>query len=385
MIKILELHNFKSIKKKKFELRNLNVLLGLNGQGKSSFIQSLLLLRQSSDCLSDGYLRLNGSEVSLGTIKDVLYQFTKNDLFIQFSFIDNNSYSMYFKYEADSDVFTQDNEQTVASTNYLGKNNEESLFSKGFQYLEANRIEPKTIHNKSSHSIVNKNNIGKNGEYTVHYLDSRGGENIEFENCAHKNTNTFLIQNEFGQETKKDISLKSQVNLWLGEISPGVNIKTTSISGDQVKLEYEFNQPNLGKTNAFTPVNVGFGISYGLHVITALLAAKKGQLLIIENPESHIHPRGQAELGKLIALVAQNDIQIVIETHSDHIINGIRVGVKEMPNLKDKTILFYFEKELSQNEQFSKITDIFIDENGTLSKYRDNLLEEWSNQLLKLL
>jgi len=150
-------------------------------------------------------------------------------------------------------------------------------------------------------------------------------------------------------------------------------------------LEYVFNQPTFGNTNRYKPENVGFGISYALHVVTALLTARPGQLIIIENPESHIHPRGQAELGKLIALVAQNDVQLIIETHSDHIVNGIRVAIKEKPELKDKSILFYFEKIVTENEQYSQITNIEVDGKGELSEYPKNLLEEWSNQLLKLL
>ena len=136
---------------------------------------------------------------------------------------------------------------------------------------------------------------------------------------------------------------------------------------------------------AFKPENVGFGISYSLHVVVALLKAKPGDLLIIENPESHIHPRGQAELGKLIALVAQNDIQVIIETHSDHILNGIRVGIKEHNVLTDRTALFYFEKVVTESEQYSQISNIGVDKNGELSNYPPNLLAEWSNQLLKLL
>jgi predicted ATPase len=120
-------------------------------------------------------------------------------------------------------------------------------------------------------------------------------------------------------------------------------------------------------------------------VVTALLASRPGELIIIENPESHIHPRGQAELGKLIALTAQNDVQLIIETHSDHIINGIRVAIKENPQLKNDTLLFYFDKIVTGTEQYAKITDIEIDENGTLSDYPENLLDEWSNQLSQLI
>jgi predicted ATPase len=154
---------------------------------------------------------------------------------------------------------------------------------------------------------------------------------------------------------------------------------------ENVQLEYEFVQPNFGTTNRFKPVNVGFGISYVLPVVVALLSAKPGDLLIIENPESHIHPRGQAELGKLVALAAKNGVQIVVETHSDHFVNGIRVAVKEGTIDRSEAILFYFEKTVAENEQFSKITDIEIDQNGELSEYPENMMDEWSNQLFKLL
>jgi predicted ATPase len=87
----------------------------------------------------------------------------------------------------------------------------------------------------------------------------------------------------------------------------------------------------------------------------------------------------------LIAKVAMNDVQIIIETHSDHIINGIRVAIKEQQLNKDKVVLFYFEKIITNNEQYSKVTKIELDKNGTLSEYPENLLDEWSNQMSKLI
>ena len=117
----------------------------------------------------------------------------------------------------------------------------------------------------------------------------------------------------------------------------------------------------------------------------SLLSAKQGELIIIENPESHIHPRGQAELGKLIALTAMNDVQIIVETHSDHVLNGIRVAVREKELSEHKVVLFYFDKVVEPSEQYSKVTNIEIDKHGELSDYPKNMLEEWSNQILKLI
>ncbi len=385
MIQSLELKNFKSIKKKEFKLRNLNVLLGLNGQGKSSFIQSLLVLRQS-DKLDQGELKLNGGEnglANIGTTKDALYQYSKAEgLTIKIQFQDTTAYKMEFDYKIDADVFIQKLEKNLYGESKHKLNRVQSLFDKNFQYLNAQRVEPKSLNVTSYSNVVDGNSIGKYGQYTAHYIELRGNENVLFDNLLHEKSKTF---DEVRNREVINRTLINQINLWLGEISPGVNVRTTKISSDFVLLEYVFQQPNFGNTNRYRPENVGFGISYALHVVTALLSAKPGQLIIIENPESHIHPRGQAELGKLISLLAQNDVQIIIETHSDHILNGIRVGIKEKPELKDRTIIFYFMKVVTESEQFSKITDIQIDKNGTLSVFPKNLLDEWSNQLSKLI
>ena len=382
MIRSLEIKNFKSIKSKYFPLRNLNVVMGMNGQGKSSFIQALLLLRQS-DKLSAGILKLNSGDnglVNMGTTRDARYQYSKEDenLSIALQFQGTDPYCMEFDYEIGTDIFKQKNR----ISEYIIQHQEEALFSNKFQYLNAQRIKPKATNSGSYSSVMDANDLGKYGQYTAHYIELRGNEPIAFNNVLHPDSKTI---DEFTGNEIINNSLINQINLWLGEISPGVNVKTTKVTSDLILLEYAFTQPNFGNTNYFKPENVGFGISYALHVVTALLKAQPGDLVIIENPESHIHPRGQAELGKLITLVALNDVQIIVETHSDHIVNGIRVGVKENPVLKDKTILFYFEKVVKESEQYSEITNIEIDHRGELSEYPKNLLEEWSNQLLKLL
>lgn len=386
MIQSIEIRNFKSIKSKFFPLRNLNVVLGMNGQGKSSFIQTLLLLRQSEK-LSEGILKLNGGDnglVNIGTTKDARYQYSKENENVSFAlqFEETEPYLMEFLYEIDADVLKQNIFLADHFENYVEQHKAQPLFTNKFQYLNAQRIEPKATNAGSYSNVVEANDLGKYGQYTAHYIELRGNEEVVFENTIHQGSKTFdeITGKEFVNRT-----LINQINLWLGEISPGVNVRTTKVTSELILLEYVFKQPNFGSTNRFKPENVGFGISYALHVVTALLKAKPGDLLIIENPESHIHPRGQAELGKLITLVAQNDVQIVIETHSDHVLNGIRVGVKENPVLTEKIVLFYFEKVVTESEQYSKITNIEIDNNGELSAYPKTLLAEWSNQLLKLL
>lgn len=383
MINSVEIRNFKSIKQKLFPLRNLNILLGLNGMGKSSFIQSLLTLKQSSE-LRTGYLKLNTNYyIKLGNTKDVLYQYSKQEnLSFDLQFSNSASLNLSFDYEMEADYFKAKYQDINAyASNIQAISQNESLFTDNFQYLSANRAEPTSITPKNYSNVVVHKNIGNHGEHTAHYIEVYNGEDIVFDNLLHKDS--VVKDRIIGDFVNK--TLINQVNLWMGEISPNVNIRTTSISSDHVLLEYVFKQPNFGNTNRYKPENVGFGITYGLPVVVALLAARPGELLIIENPESHIHPRGQAELGKLIARAAMNDVQIIVETHSDHILNGIRVAVKENDISNDRVHAFYFEKVVEPSEQYSKITNITIDRNGELSEYPKHMLDEWSNQLFKLM
>jgi len=383
MIKSIEIKNFKSIKQKFFPLRNLNILLGLNGMGKSSFIQTLLALKQSRNLIR-GRLDLNSNYfVNLGSTKDVLYQYSKRqDLAFDVKFLSGNELNLQFKYEPEADYFIS----KIANANAHGELDrkifEETLFSENFQYLNANRMEPTSVNPKNFSSVVNSKNIGNHGEFTAHFIEVFNGDDVQFDNLIHKDS----ISKD--SVTGKEIinkTLINQINLWMGEISPNVNVRTTSISSDYVLLEFVYKQPNFGNTNRYKPENVGFGISYGLPVVVSLLAARAGELIIIENPESHIHPRGQAELGKLIAKVAMNGVQVIVETHSDHILNGIRVAVKENEIEEDKVVLFYFERIIEDDEQYSKVTNIEIDKNGELSAYPKDMMDEWSNQLFKLL
>lgn len=384
MIESVEIRNFKSIKQKLFQLRNLNVLMGMNGMGKSSFIQCLLAMRQSYE-IAKGVLRLRGEYVNIGTTKDALYQYAQDSpLEFVFKFSNFEKIRLEFDYQIEADnFFSKAIEEDRKKHNLLSKlQHEEQLFNKKFQYLHASRIDPSSITTKNYSSVVKSRNIGNSGEHVGHFIEVFGNDPVSISELVHPKS---TVKDEI---TEKDIivdTLINQINLWMGEISPNVQVRTTEVSSEYILLEYVFKQRNLGNTNRFKPENVGFGISYSLPVVVSLLKAKPGDLLIIENPESHVHPRGQAEIGKMIAIAAMNGVQIVLETHSDHVINGIRVAVKDKKITKDKAVIFYFEKQFESSEQYSKITNIEIDQNGELSEYPKNMLDEWGNQLFKLM
>lgn len=365
MINQIDVRNFKSLKDISIKLRPLNILMGLNGMGKSSFIQSLLLLFQS-DNLENGIIDLNGKLVDLGLARDILYQFSDED-FIEFNlhFENGVDYSWKFDYRAEKDKLT-------AIPNVRNKNLEYFKYqSNNLQFIGAERVGPRDYYDASNVIVSDNKFMGLSGEYAAYYLNQFGSKQRVLTELQHKGAVAD--------------TLLEQTNAWLGEISPGVSLSTKYMPEiNKVILDYQYTL-GQGKTNSFKPKNVGFGITYVLPVIVSLLTAHKDKIIIIENPESHIHPRGQAELGKLISLASTVGAQLFVETHSDHIINGIRVAVKNKVIDKNNANIIYFQKETTQIEQYSTITSIKIDENGELSEYPKDFLDEWNNQLLKLI
>ena len=150
------------------------------------------------------------------------------------------------------------------------------------------------------------------------------------------------------------------------------------------KLTYKF-ETSEGYTEEFNPINSGFGLTYALPVVTAVLAAKPGDLLIIENPESHLHPAGQVMIGKLCALAAENGIQIILESHSDHILNSIRVAVKKKILAPQHAAIYFFERDINAKEHKVDVIQPFIDENGRLDKKPAGFSDEWAKQLDELI
>ena len=197
------------------------------------------------------------------------------------------------------------------------------------------------------------------------------------------NRHQSLKINKLIHPSSKTNQLLENVSLWLGEISKGIDISA--------KVYNELQQVNLtcnciygdNKSNEFTPLNVGFGISYVLPIIVAVLKSKPDDLLIIENPESHLHPAGQSKIAELCAIASSQGVQIIIETHSDHFLNGIRVATKKEILKPESSQIYYFRKE--KNELETKIDILNIDKNGKIDEWPIGFFDEWDNKLDELL
>jgi predicted ATPase len=366
MITKLHIDNFKAFKELDMNFSNLNVFAGINGIGKSSVIQVLLLLRQSFTKIgSPGAMGiyLKGDIINLGTGKDVFYSEAENET-IRFlvEFNDKDILDCVCNYDSKDNILQFKNQ-------ILNWDIAQSLFSNKFQYLGAQRAEPAFYYPMDSVKVEKLKSLGKYGEYTAHFIAANKRKEIKHEGL--------LIKEE------ESNYLLNQLIAWINKISPGVSLDAMLYPElNLAKVAYSFTRKD-GYSASYNPVNVGFGYSYLLPVLTAILSAEKDALLIIENPESHLHPRGQAVLGKLIALAAKSGIQLFIETHSDHIINGIRIAIKKHGVSKDLVKTFFFDRE--EGEAETEILFPVIDRDGRLSNLPKGFLDEYSNQLDQLL
>ena len=222
----------------------------------------------------------------------------------------------------------------------------DTLFSRDFQYLSSLRIGGESDFSIDTDEAVTEKQIsyekGK-GELIGNYL------------YAYQDAPTY----DYINNSDETLPLLDEVMYWEGLISSGVTINVQKKADKPGFTIFYGTKGRDGKKSieGLRAENIGFGVSYSLPVVTALLSAKPGALILVENPEAHLHPEGQAELARLMCLVAQRGIQVIVETHSDHIINGVLVNCKRFEKEgygidRENVSMYYFS---GQDEEHAVI------------------------------
>lgn len=366
MIKEIQLKNFKCFSDTTIPLANLTLMTGLNGMGKSSAIQSLLVLRQSfqQGLFPDRGLALNGNLVDLGTAKAVLFEYAQKDEIGITITCDPSDRSSSFLFEYDRQADTLGILEKSIAADFL----EQSLFTDHFQYIQAERLGPRVMFPVSNHSVREHRQLGSKGEFTSHFLEIFGTK--------------LKVLKKMQHERERSEQLIHQVATWLGEISPGVGLHLLSHENmDIVNLEYSF---KATESRRFRASSVGFGITYTLPIIVAILSAQPGDLLILENPEAHLHPQGQVRIGELLARAANEGVALIVETHSDHILNGIRVAVRQGRCASDKVAIHFFSRTQKDGRAHSHIDSPIIDKLGRITPWPEGFFDEWEKSLENL-
>ncbi|MDC9728352.1 MAG: DUF3696 domain-containing protein, partial [Methyloprofundus sp.] len=352
----ISISNFKSLKDVEINLGQLTLLAGINSSGKSSIIQALLLIKENINTLNNltayqyplrheigiNTLLKTGEFAELGNTKQWL-SYDSSDDNISFSLgSDDATLQMLIETKATFDLKESQGDNTLLAV----------FEDDCFCYLKTDRTSPANDFPYSEEKVA-QGSIGAKGEYTAHYLSTNHREKLAIKALKHpKSLTEHLMEN---------------VSMWLQEISKGVSVSTTPYPELQrVALSYQYEYGDNTTAN-FSPLNVGFGLTYVLPVIVAILKAKTGDLVIIENPESHLHPKGQAKIAQLFAIAAHNGVQIIVETHSDHFLNGLRVATKnEIIKPAESQIYYCYKKDGELN---TKAQNINIDADGKMNDW----------------
>lgn len=386
MITNLRIKNFKSHGDTTLPLSNLNIFAGQNGVGKSSIFQSLLLLRQSyqKNRLSEG-IDLNKPLCDIGRAEDALNQYAEDDI-IEFD-LTTSLYPnpLVWKFDAKNPKATF--LDALESVNHPLDNF--SLFNTDFQYLSAARLAPQESYDKDDYAVERQRQLSLEkgqGELTAHFLNFYGKrERIAFANLKHldntQQNGKHLDNNE------EDDYLLTQTTAWEREISQNVNVVVQELPTGKLEIRYQFNVPGNQPTKEFRAENVGFGISYSLPIIVAVLSAKADAILLIENPEAHLAPYAQSKLAGLIALAAQSGVQIFVETHSDHILNGTLVSIRQHLSggngiAPEKVRMFYFDR--AEDSHTARCTNIPITTNGRIQNMPKGFFDQYRNDIKAL-
>jgi predicted ATPase len=378
LLKRIHLQNFKASRDVEVRLAPLTVLSGLNSSGKSTLLQSLATLRQSYGVNGQtNGLSLTGDLLQLGQCQDVLSQSAEGDPVITIDIVEDDLACRWIsRGEPDYDEMPFDE-----APSELPK----FITSQHFQFLQANRIVPQTLYPQASHQARDTGFLGARGEFTVGFLTRAQEHKVSTSRMAPRLG--FGLTPDLFEKVSPTENLLDQVAGWLQQLSPGVRLKANTVKGtDEVLLQFQYvgqsREAGFASDN-YRPTNVGFGLTYNLPIVVACLAAPAGGLLLLENPEAHLHPKGQSALAELICRCASDGVQVLVETHSDHLLNGIRLAVKTKIIDSRDVVLHYFQRSVETGEAFVQSPSIF--EDGRISNWPEGFFDQWDKDVDALL
>jgi predicted ATPase len=392
MLTQIKLTNFKRFETETtFPLSQLNLLTGVNGRGKSTLLQSLLLMRQTTDRNETATaVFLNGSCLNLGTFEDVRNQNASKEAPIIFEYLSPNHLLRYQLGKNREDETTLVIQEVMTASLKFKKTTrgfqaydfaekevtglvtlfnlapklidsfEESLWSgesvfDKIHYLSTSRLIDGLQSLDFTAALAKFPQVGAKGEFTA---------NILYEKCNHTVAEDLCLDVHH--------ALASQTNTWLNQILESVPIEVVLRRFQEARLLDILFKTNYGSNeHPNRPANMGFGYSQALPIIVSGLLAKEGEILIIENPEAHLHPKAQSRLIQFLAQVSNGGTQVFIESHSEHILNGLRLAVLKKIIAPEKLSILYFE---ASDEQL--VRQIPINADGELEEWPEDFFDQ---------
>lgn len=379
MLERLDLEHFKCFRQLYLPLGALTLLSGSNASGKSSILQSLALLHQTMrEHEWSTSLMLNGSTIKLGTALDVIDEVHGRQTF-SIGILDGNSTTHYrwtFAGER-SDMSMKIENVSINKESRANRpetlrhllpfqvgTHPPSLITRlcGLTYITAERVGPREVYTLEDRQTAPV--VGPAGEHAVSVLHCGRDEHV---------------LPELALEGMAPTRLR-QVEARMRQFFPGCGLALQQVP--------QANAVTLGlrtspDTDFHRPIHVGFGLTQVLPIVVAALSAVKEDILLIENPEVHLHPAGQALMGQFLADVARAGIQVIVETHSDHVLNGIRRSVKAARLKPAQVALHFFRPRYTERDQTEK--DQFVspqlDSSGNIDSWPEGFFDQFDKDM----
>lgn len=371
MINRLDLTTFKCFDLLRLPIGRLTLLSGTNASGKSSILQSLVLLHQTmQENEWSTRLILNGTAAVLGTATDVIDKVNGRDGF-QIGLVDEDTNCHWLFGGNRQDMSLQVNQVTVegkvtdnpGTLHYLMPDGAgepaQSLATlvRDLTYITAEREGPREVYPLGDQHAVTR--VGPRGENAISVLERGRSEDV---GSGLRLTDT-------------PPTLLNQVGARLETFFPGCALDVQQVANA--------NAVTLGimtsKTTGFLrPIHCGFGITQVLPIIVGALSIPGGSLMLIENPEVHLHPAGQALMGQFLAEVAQSGIQVIVETHSDHVLNGMRRAVKA-ERIPAQDVMIHFLR--ARTADAPQVLSLALDNSGNIDAWPEGFFDQFDKDM----
>lgn len=368
MLTQIELRHFKCFTLLKLPLCPLTLLSGANASGKSSVLQALVLLHQTMrEHEWSSRLMLNGTTVRLGTVADVIDQ-VHGQRHCGIALLDSEQvYSWEFtgeRTEMSMEVTRFRNLSNPFPLQHLlppSHGDELTGRLRRLTYLTAERMGPRDTYSLEDPQLTPV--VGPTGEHAVSVLFSGGDMQV---------LSTLITQDAPPTRLR-------QVEARMNHFFPGCSLviekvpRTSAVTlGIRTSHSTEFHRP----------IHTGFGVTQVLPIVVAALSAERDDLLLIENPEVHLHPTGQAAMGEFMTEVASAGVQVIIETHSDHVLNGIRRAVKKRtlpPN--DVALHFFRPRQEDARDDTPQVQSPLLDADGNIDTWPEGFFDQFDKDM----
>ena len=383
---------FKSIAEEcTIDIRPLTILAGANSSGKSSIMQPLLMLKQTLEAPYDpGPLLLDGPNVQFTLAEQFLTVLTEGEKVDRFQIqigTQNDSFSylvgtIFRKGQSEIEIVEMTTETENKRQSYFYPKRftlSPGMSSKEIKSLADQHLIPTyfnavkrsrcflQLESEDGHQSANNTfDVESNILNSIHLPGLRGNpeRTYKFTSTGPRYPGTFenyvaSLIHEW-QETK-DKRLKT-----LGDAFHAIgltgNVGTQKV-GD-VGIELQVSRLPHDRNNETDMVNitdVGLGVSQALPVLVALIVARSAQLVYLEQPELHLHPRAQVALARVLADAAKRDVRVVAETHSSLLLLGIQTLVAEGDLPPELVKLHWFSRN---KDGVTEVSSVDLDEAG---------------------